>query len=52
MNENNLFYDFDEKIPLAERIKAERSRLNEKQQKAYITAYKEEKLFKQYRVKA
>ena len=52
MNEKELFYDFDEKIPLADKIKSERSRLNEKQQKAYNAAYKEEKLYKQYKIKA
>lgn len=50
MNEKDLFYDFDEKIPLSQKIKEERLRLNEKQQQAFNEAYTPKKLYKQYRI--
>ncbi|SDM21104.1 hypothetical protein SAMN04488514_10686 [Kriegella aquimaris] len=50
MNEKDLFYDFDEKVTLKDKIESERLRLNEKQQKAFKKSFKETKLYKQYTV--
>ncbi len=51
MNEKDLFYDFDQKIPLGERIEEERKRLTDKEKKEFKDAYNQTDLYKQYRLK-
>lgn len=51
MNEKNLFYDFDGKIPLAKRIKDERQRLTDKEKKDFNKSYTETALYKQFKLK-
>ncbi|WP_353778483.1 hypothetical protein [Winogradskyella sp. 3972H.M.0a.05] len=50
MNEEDLFYDFDEKVPISERIKDERKRLTDKEKSKFNASYKEHKLYKQYKL--
>lgn len=52
MNEKDLFYDFDEKVHLKDKIENERLRLNDKQQKEFSKSFIETKLYKQYTVHA
>ncbi len=58
MNEKDLFYDFNEDVPLKKKIKSERLRLNTQERNDFKNHYKESKLkpdgdtilYKQYRV--
>jgi hypothetical protein len=52
MNEEGLYYDFDGKVPLKERIEKERKKLSAKQQEEFEKGYKKTRLYKQYRVSA
>ena len=52
MNEKDLFYDFDEKVPLKDKIEKEQQRMNEKERKEYKASCKETQLYKQFTVKA
>ena len=48
MNEDGLFYDFDEKVPLEDKIEEQRSKLSQQERDAFRTSFKKTALYKQY----